>query len=247
MIREMRKLYQNLYDTLAKNGFFNKNSITLSTLVPMKGNRYDDETIKLMLVGRAPNGWYEMVDNYADKPEQYVDEAMALLLDNSRFHWADDKRLSHFWNYTKSILEEIRGYNFDQRDWYQSIVWTNLFPVSPKDGGNPSDRLAYSQYHIARRLLQTEIEYYNPTHILFVTGWDGWFNMPRKPKYCLESDELFLENIEKEDKVVCAVQGSGMYKDSRVVVTCRPERYKKACFVSDVKKGFIDLEGTLTR
>jgi hypothetical protein len=54
-------------------------------------------------------------------------------------------------------------------------VWSNLYAIAPKDGGNPDDAMQKVQRNTCRELLVEQIREYAPTHILFITGQD-WFN-----------------------------------------------------------------------
>ena len=46
----------------------------------------------------------------------------------------------------------------------------NLYKIAPRKGGNPSEAWQKMQREACVELLRAEIEFFNPTHILFVTG-----------------------------------------------------------------------------
>lgn len=83
-----------------------------------------------------------------------------------------DYRLSRpFWGYSKEIWDTLYGAATSwQERWYQKIVWTNLYKIAPRKGGNPSEAWRKMQREACAQLLRAEIVFFNPTHILFVTG-----------------------------------------------------------------------------
>ena len=76
-----------------------------------------------------------------------------------------------FWGYSKEIWDTLYGAVTSWRErWYQKIVWTNLYKIAPRKGGNPSEAWRKMQREACAQLLRAEIVFFNPTHILFVTG-----------------------------------------------------------------------------
>ena len=57
-------------------------------------------------------------------------------------------------------------------DWSSHLVWSNLYKLSPRDGGNPSGRLQNIQLDGCRALFNLEVETYRPGRLLLLTGWD---------------------------------------------------------------------------
>ena len=227
-------LYQELHDSI------NRYIKCLTTLVPVKGNRYDDEDIKLMVVGRALNGWEE---NYAEDREEYFKQRTDELSKQDRFvkdKWIEKETGRPFWNYTKSILEKLKKGELET-DWYQSILWSELYPVSYSEGGNPSELLKYIQFDTAKKLLETQIKVYEPTHVLIMTDWEGWFSL--KEKNNPEKSNQFLPHIKPKTNSERNkfIKGSGFFEKSRVVVTCRPEFNNKEKFVEAVVEAFSSL------
>ena len=230
------KLFEPLYQGLHDN--INEYKECLTTLVPVKGNRYDDKQhLKLMVVGRALNGWEK---NYAEDREEYPKQRTDELSKQDRFDkdkWIEKESARPFWNYTKSILEKLQQ-NKLETDWYQSILWSNLYPVSYSGGGNPSEILKYIQFNTAKMLFETQIRVYKPTHVVIMTDWEGWFFLPKK--YNLSNDDQFLP-ITPEINSEKVIKGRGTFENSRVVVTCRPEFFNKDKFVNAVVDAFKSL------
>lgn len=239
------KIFKDLYNSLFADIEKYKKDC-LSTLVPMKGKQYDSEKKKLMIVGRATNGWGELKD-ITNGPDQYSRIAWKNLNDTKRFKWIDEEKAkkekryniesSPFWSYSKAVLKELRG-SIPDTGWYQYILWSNLFPVSYSDEWNPSETLKRIQFDSARKLIKEQIRYFKPTHVLIMTDWDGWFFMSRNKG---EAGEKFIFEINhKNDNEV--IKGSGIFEDSCVVVCRRPDYYNKEKFVNYVINEFQSLE-----
>lgn len=185
--KQFESLYQELHDSIQNY------MESLTTLVPLKGNQYgDDENLKMMVVGRALNGWEK---NYAEDREEYTKQRTDELSKKDRFDkdkWIEKETARPFWNYTKNILEKLKQ-DALETDWYQSILWSNLYPVSYSGGGNPSEMLKYAQFNTAKKLLEKQISVYEPTHVLIMTDWDGWFLLRKNEVYNFSEDEKFLD------------------------------------------------------
>ena len=97
-------------------------------------------------------------------------------------------------------------------DWYEDIVWANLYTVAPAGGGNPNGSLCAAQRVICGKLLKKQIEILNPTHIVFVTDWN-WFTKFNQPtKY---STPLFPDIEQEKDNPIIVGRGHiGHYRRS---------------------------------
>ncbi|MBQ9263857.1 MAG: hypothetical protein IJ189_06545 [Clostridia bacterium] len=253
-MERIEELYGQLYQDMKP--YFKKYS--LSTLVPMEGSQYKNQTIKLMLIGRALNGWFMQDMDCADTCSQYAKDAMDMLKNKGRFVWMQNKEENNnaiirpFWNYTKDILKRLRNCDEIETDWYETIVWANLFPISFANKGNPSNEIKYAQFQAAKNLLNAQIEYFKPTHILIISGWKDWFVLQRR-KNCLEQDTPFLPNVYERNVNKEVVKGSGTYEITGsstseiihipVVISRRPEFFNKEIFVNDVVLAFQHPEG----
>ena len=178
--------YGELYDAMLN--YLKENCLV--THFPIQGDRYDEQSNKLLLVGRSLNGWgcegeYSGAFQYEKAParDDYVEKAYHALFAKRRYGFIEENRVKHhydtiarsaFWRTAKLISSQIVGFSPDEANWYERIAWANLFPAAPSEGGNPSDPLISAQRQIAKKLLSQTIDVYKPTHILFVTGWDYW-------------------------------------------------------------------------
>ena len=136
-----------------------------------------------------------------------------------------------------------------EKDWIKYIAWSNIYKVAPdevsgsKDTGNPTNAMCKKQIEVCRKILKKEIDIYNPTHILFITGFDGWFN---DVKGVYGVSEIFT-NISKtgnrnkcrgEFKNEIYVEETASYNNAKVVIACRPERRNEDKYVEEVLKAF---------
>ena len=215
---------------------------------PMEGSSYASCKTRLMVIGRSVNGWTELEETKGD----YL-KACANELETSGFSWLDDEGIgiepyknakgelcyyntnkSAFWRTIKNILVNLVGIENSEGRWFENIVWYNICPIAPLSGGNADGRLKMAQISPAKALLKEYIEYYNPTHILFISDWDWWF----------ETIKDVFPNVHKvgESKTDNVV-GKGFYNDIPVVVSVRPDRTipnkpNEAVFSEDIIKTF---------
>jgi uracil-DNA glycosylase len=138
---------------------------------------------ELMVVGRAVNGGdisFKVADLTDELEAKLVDqlwtEAIPIGLDPLGWvgaAWGSkndyNTRRSQFWRVIRNVSRSIVP-NAEPTDWYSHIIWTNLYKVSPQETGNPSGHLLRNQFAACVDLLATEITFWNPRRILFLTG-----------------------------------------------------------------------------
>lgn len=78
---EYQQAYGKLYDSVYGTDCAHSN-VKLSNFVAMRGKLYDQHTTRLMVVGRATNGWGEALN--VNVREEYVDQAASLFKQNDR-------------------------------------------------------------------------------------------------------------------------------------------------------------------
>ena len=250
----MKELYGHLYADAMK--------IRLSNFFPICGEEYGRAgTVNLMVVGRAVNGW----DEFMAGDEAAFMASAETSLDGRGFSWLGHKnkagdydaelasesylnargeethynlRTSPFWKTVKEITRRLNGWSEDgiPPRWYEHIVWSNLYAIAPKDGGNPDDAMQRAQRATCRELLREQINEFAPTHILFVTGQDWyrafWENQP----LC----DMVEHNDQKQFGKYTV--SSGLYHDCKVVVTMRPEFRTPADIIGGAMAAFAELE-----
>lgn len=278
-IQQMHQLYGRLYDALTQiQSTYSQDAVSFTA---MEGCEYKSskdiagKDFRLMLVGRAVNGWDEYRGTDQDTKECFVTSSMQNLLNDpaalthgkdskDRFEWIAvdeehniarncvregiDKEPSEvgdyclsrpFWGYSKEIWDTLYGAATSwQEHWYQKTVWTNLYKIAPRKGGNPSEAWQKMQREVCVELLHAEIEFFNPTHILFMTGTD-WFQ-PFRGIFQNVTERGVNHPPGKDTNTVYA-ELFAAYKAqngtrSKVVVACRPEMRDKQTYVAQVSK-----------
>lgn len=207
------------------------------------GNLYGNNQFKLMVVGRAVNGWKnDLQSSYT--VEQIVEHVFNIqfnfncIVDYSRTSDGEyNFRRSAFWQLIKRVLElygesEPDKWYDDEKNWQEKIVWSNLYRVSPVAGGNPDEKLQKETYEISAEILAREVELYRPTHILFITGED-WFYYPKWKGYF--NDKLDFKGTFLDDKFIC---GIGRIGDVKAIVCKRPERINRMEMALAIKEQF---------
>ena len=144
----MDKLYKKLYEEYIEKA--GKTPIDKAAIfVPMRGKQYHPSNkIRLMIVGRAPNGWNSKIDYSTG--EVFGNSAKELYEDRKRFTWIKEAEClyhyflsgSAFWRVTKKIWTTLS--KIDDEEWYEYIAWTNLYKISNQEG-NPSGNMYYAQ------------------------------------------------------------------------------------------------------
>lgn len=143
------------------------------------------------------------------------------------------------WNYPMHIWCGLTGNKIQdawKKRWFENIVWSNLYKIAPSLQGNPSDALKKAQFDACADLLLAEINLFKPSHILLLTGYDGWFDVFDK-KYgnvC-----KLVPNYGDKKSYVEAI---GEIAGAKFVVTKRPEMKAKEEFVNAVLRAFNEQE-----
>jgi hypothetical protein len=81
---------------------------------------------------------------------------------------------SAFFRVAKKVGRKLDVVAEDAEDWSSYLVWSNLFKVAPRDGGNPGLLMQRAQEPWCYSLLKKELDTYKPKRVLFMTGYDQW-------------------------------------------------------------------------
>lgn len=213
----------------------------LAAFLAMRGEAYDG---RLMIVGRAVNGWRQgITPSDLARPGAVHEFARAVeqeSLGDGRCpmrwvtdHWqsGDGKyntKRSSFWRVVRRVVGDLDIADVERPDWPSHLVWTNLYKVAPFDGGNPDDRLCGLQEKGCLALSRHELATHRPEKILFMTGlsWaapfleEGEFDPANRGRFVEASGRLAL--------------GDGAA--SRFVVACHPQTRPDAEWVDEVTK-----------
>ena len=191
------------------------------------GNKYEESNLRLMVVGRAVNGW-EVDTARCTTLENTLD---MILQQENRFEdvvkpegvpYGDpqEKKVyrystSRFWKLIQYILEEAG----EGKDFHQRIVWSNLYKVAPYVTGNPAWRLVKPNMQTYIDCLIEEIRTYAPTHILFITGMDYLNPWEKEPQF----GERLGVGKKNQTSFKNGQYESGIFENSKIVACGRPE------------------------
>ena len=249
----MKQIYKNMYKNLVSESFVIKGQEVhfseLSHFVGRKGKNFNSNLeVRLLVAGRAVNGWesFSCIDEDAFSEEAEIMYNTPLVLDSDeRGPYFEGNNgnyyLSHssFWRVTKKVLEQLTNESYLRFTDY--LAWTNLYKIAPKDSGNPTASLCKKQSSFCFDILKKEINDFAPTHILLITGWNGWIENS-KPEY--DFSHLFTEK--GKDNPVEYVECTTTFRldngrEIPVVVICRPERKNEKDISDNVIKAFCDI------
>lgn len=158
---------------------------------PQVGEHYfNGNHKKIMVVGKACNGWVE-VGNEAlfkadgtgivNRPDQmeWVKKAW------SRKKGKYSTSHSAFWTFSRKVADSILGTK--GINCFDYIAWSNLYKVSPCQGGNPDQEDRNKQVVICTDIFKKELEILKPDFVFFFTS--GW-------------EKTFVDNFKSEDSEV---------------------------------------------
>lgn len=228
IIEEYRDLYLKTKDDEDKDDY--------SVFFPMWGQNYFNCNTRFFLIGRANNGWYFHFDYSLDF------DSNKSKIGNNGFNWIKvnkNGKLSNgngyfinskpYWGIAGRIFKKITGIN--ETKWVNNIVWSNIYKVFPSYKGNPNDDLRLKQGEICKKILKKELDFFNPTHVLFFTDYDNWFTNRNSALNFSDifSDvnkvgkEVVLKSGGNKEKNIEVVKGRAKYYDAKVLITARPE------------------------
>lgn len=219
----------------------------LAVFAPITGKYYGDhDDVRLMWVGRAVNDWTKV--DLTEDEDTFVMKVFDGVNREDRYHFlrkpCSAKRpcqyylTSEFWSTSKLVFEKLMPSIAMDKVWTEHLVWANLYAAAPCGGGNPSVSLRQVQRYVCQRMLIKQIEISKPTHIVFVTGWDGWFS---------DFSDLFerVQRIPGADHLQIPLDGRGYIGDSVAIVTKRPDK-RNRCFTRETFVGAV-CEALLSR
>jgi hypothetical protein len=230
-INDIKKEYEILLDPI-KERFWHGSANRLTCASIMVGSNYgkikhEDKALRILYVGRAMNGWeYEWEEGSA---KELVEQIFSNEFDMKAISRGvvKDENDSPIYNYNRSQFWQLcrqlmKLYNVEE-EWSDYVAWTNLFKVSPFKGKNPNNKLIRETIESCANILESEIRYLKPSHIIFVTG--SWWYQPEGIDEKAFSDVVGV-NLNKliEPSVII---GSGISKtfdfSPKVVITERPD------------------------
>lgn len=203
--------------------------------------RGDDAAGGLFVAGRALNGW--MAPGWLPEEARSADHRNEIVRDlytrlqRYPMTWVSDQweiqtKWSAFWRVIRSVVAALGIADYWDERWPCRLIWSNLYKVSPFDGGNPSATLCKVQLDYCLRLLSEEFSQWLPQRVLMLTGVD-W----AEPFM----DGLALSRSHKELKYVEAVGTVRLPKakhTTTIVVAKHPQGKPEAAIVSEIASSF---------
>ena len=205
---------------------------------PRVGHKYDR---RLMVVGKAVNGWHDSVvrDRLA-VPAGAAEYAQTMRRtaahDDCPMSWVTlawgksggySTARSAFWRFARQALIRLDPDAEQDPLWSGRLAWSNLAKIAPWSGGNPAGKLLAIQRELGPALLREEIETYDPAVVLVTTGrW--WF-------------EPFADGLGLDvDWRVAAVEGYAEQDGRRFIVGPHPQAKTMA-----IVTGVLDAVSTV--
>lgn len=220
--RDFNSLYNKLFaDIAAAPKALPIKPITFSSA--RKGNAYSGD---LMWVGRALNGWTESwlpsdftsPDKLAAAVRMATDEQappgtcpLQWIQDTWRNESDYNSARSAFWRCAKAVVTTISSSSITGENWQSFLVWSNLYKVAPKEGGNPSSTLATIQRPACKQLLAAEIAHFRPKHLVLATGVDWAAEFLNLPCFSVRALERQYQNVEGRGDLTVNGQKIGTY------------------------------------
>lgn len=231
----MKELVQQ-YSTLLDQLYNQRNEYReeeLAVFAPVKGTHYNNE---LMVVGRAVNSWNKAMDKNKKSDIAKLNKFVQNELSNANLNWVEEWWLgkpgkdyktssSAFWRVIKAMATNING---DQKDIFNTIVWSNLYKVSNWDGGNPTSKLMNLQFDYCLEILKLELEIFKPKRVVFLTSYD-WANEFLTP--------IGVNQIKTRKKFEF-VDYIGEYNGIKMVVSQHPQGKPEEPHVNEILKAF---------
>lgn len=213
---------------------------TLTAVPHFLGYHYKDCKEKIMVVGRAVNGWevsftncstlentVHSILNQAQRLDKVVD------LNGVKYKDSNDKTKTYyysrspFWRLIRKVMESYG----EADNWNQKILWSNLYKIAPRRTGNPSWSLIKQDLDLYIACITEEINAYKPDKVLFITDSNYFTPYNDRPSF---ADALNVTMKPYGQHIV----GSGTYNNSKIVVCKRPEFRNTDAMAEEIKAQF---------
>ena len=218
----------------------------------MQGNCYNGD---LMVVGRAVNGWRCHTSPLGLATQAFRREYALNVLNSVSgdqgqcpMNWVTQRNMtgsSAFWRVIRMVIGGLSSQTLTKNKWPphlrkcwpSHIVWSNLYKLAPRGGGNPNGQLRAIQRVGCIDLLQLEIKTYRPRQLLFITG-GRWGQINRF------LDALSAVSLNGSNQYVRRIGRLALPETGQTnfVVACRPERRPERYWATEVINAFQWLE-----
>lgn len=218
------------------------------TSVPcLVGNQFAAQRTKVMVVGRAVNGWE--VD-FEDTSSLAATVNSVLTQKNRMDDFAKDSIVDEHgekYYYAKSsflrMMRQLVGaFTGSEENWQQRLAWSNLFKIAPRNGKNPSWLMIRKDIPLYCELIKEELKQNKPDVVVFVTDMDFFDPYPNHKTYSSFKGLIDGPGLNtSQSKYVCAAGNFINDQNIKVVVCKRPEFRPIAEMIKDI----LDTYGML--
>ncbi len=198
-----------------------------------------------MVIGRAVNGWKYNLNLEDEQSIKQCTIDIVTGLEKDNLGWVEklwgysgkneksiyNTKRSAFWRLVEGIVGLQNSAEANQF-FTDSIVWSNLYKVAKfKDddkskggakGGNPSPRLCKIEFELCQKILDAEINTYDPTTIVFLTGVD-WASP-------FLEEAVGISNLSTNTYV----KQVGVYRGKKYMVGPHPQGKSKYLYVEEI-------------
>jgi hypothetical protein len=238
--REMRELVRDFCNKIPEKAINETKQFAL--FWPVIGRDYLKEDIKLLIIGRATNGWGEKDDNIWFNQKAMDETEIETIIQGSfnyiqtekndcPFDWIKDPKYkmtrSAFWRVVKEVIMSF--YNKSENDCYYPIAWSEMCKIAPAEGKNPNARETDIQWNKCMELISLEIKMLKPKNVLFMTGWE-W------AKYYFEKEHI---KTTYKSRKPAGVEATGDAFGANIIVAPHPERKKQDPIVKAIKESLV--------
>lgn len=212
------------------------------------GDQYNSQNVKVMVVGRAVNGWEVEFDDCSDL-NSTVKSVMTQKnrLDDFASDCTEDEQGKKYYYATSSFLRMMRqlvgAFTGTEENWQQRLAWSNLFKISPRNGGNPSWLMIRNDIPLYYELIKEEIAQNKPDVVVFVTDMNYFDPYPNHKTYSSFRtliNETDLGAVQSE--FICMAGSFVENPDVKLIVCKRPEFRPIAKMVADIVDTYNELK-----
>ena len=220
----------------------------LTSAPSLVGNQFHDQSVKVMVVGRAVNGWEVEFDD-CSSIEAATDSVLTQKnrMDDFAADWILDEHGKKYYYAKSPFLRMMRrlvgAFTGTEENWQQRLVWSNLFKIAPRNGGNPSWLMIRNDIPLYREIIKEEINQNKPNIVVFVTDMDFFDPYPNHKTFSTFLgliSEKDLSNISPE--YICMAGDFVDDHEIKLVVCKRPERRPIAEMVNAIAKVYNELK-----
>lgn len=204
---EMAEAYRELFRMVKKEfpaetltytfpvmGSYYNEHIQISRLTPFEGEdypandeeamRYIEPAVRLMVIGEHKIKQTELTAKTAEEFSRSAGDFICYT--NYIAHCSIDQ--NHVPEYPGQIIEKLKPTSALNNKWHEHILWYNPFVFESPENKSTNKQLQKHQLPLCQKLLTLHIDFFRPTHILFLDGCEKLTNS-------LPNDRLFIKKV----------------------------------------------------